>query len=137
MACCAPRSCAISCGSSACTTRSPRSMVSVRCIRAALVAPSTLYRSLWRRGSAYVPGDGSALGCRGYEQRDEYPVVSRPRRPTPARKASRRPLPEDLARDAIAHEESLPPDKVRMTFRVVLDRRQAEALAARAIREEK
>lgn len=29
------------------------------------------------------------------------------------------------------------PDRVRMTFRVVLDRRHAEALAARAIREEK
>lgn len=63
--------------------------------------------------------------------------MSRPRRPTEARKASRRPLPEELARDAIAHEESLGPDKVRMTFRVVLDRRHAEALAARAIREEK
>jgi hypothetical protein len=63
--------------------------------------------------------------------------MSRPRRPPPARKASRRPLPEELARDAIAHEESLGPDKVRMTFRVVLDRGPAEALAARAIREEK
>ena len=63
--------------------------------------------------------------------------MSRARRPPPARKASRRPLPEELARDAIAHEESLGPDKVRMTFRVVLDRRHAEALAARAIREEK
>jgi hypothetical protein len=29
------------------------------------------------------------------------------------------------------------PDKVRMTFRVVLERQHAEALAARAIREEK
>jgi len=63
--------------------------------------------------------------------------MSRARRPPPARKASRRPLPEELARDAIAHEESVGPDKVRMTFRVVLDRRHAEALAARAIREEK
>lgn len=63
--------------------------------------------------------------------------MSRPRRSTPATKAPRKPLPEELARAAIAHEESLSPDKVRMTFRVVLDRRHAEALAARAIREEK
>jgi hypothetical protein len=41
-----------------------------------------------------------------------------------------------MARDAIAHEESAPGDKVRMTFRVVLRRSDAEALAARAIREE-
>jgi hypothetical protein len=53
------------------------------------------------------------------------------------RKPPRKPLPEDLARDAIAHEESMAPDKVRMTFRVVLKRQHAEALAARAIREEK
>jgi predicted HicB family RNase H-like nuclease len=63
--------------------------------------------------------------------------MSRTRKPVRARKASRRALPEELARDAIAHEESRGPDKVRMTFRVVLDRRHAEALAARAIREEK
>ena len=31
----------------------------------------------------------------------------------------------------------MPGDKVRMTFRVVLSRRQAEALTARAIREER
>jgi hypothetical protein len=42
-----------------------------------------------------------------------------------------------MARDAIAHEEEAPGDKVRMTFRVVLPRQVAEALAARAIREEK
>jgi hypothetical protein len=42
-----------------------------------------------------------------------------------------------MARDAIAHEEPVPGDKVRMTFRVVLSRADAEALAARAIREEK
>ena len=48
-------------------------------------------------------------------------------------------LPEELARTAIAHEEAAPGpgDKVRMTFRVVLARQRAEALAARAIREEK
>jgi hypothetical protein len=42
-----------------------------------------------------------------------------------------------MARAAIAHEESMGGDKVRMTFRVVLPRQTAEALAARAIREEK
>jgi hypothetical protein len=52
-------------------------------------------------------------------------------------KLPRKPVPEELARDAIAHEESVVPEKVRMTFRVVLKRRDAEALAARAIREEK
>lgn len=52
-------------------------------------------------------------------------------------KLPRKPVPEELARDAIAHEESVAPEKVRMTFRVVLERRDAEALAARAIREEK
>jgi hypothetical protein len=38
-----------------------------------------------------------------------------------------------MARDAIAHEEEAPGDKVRMTFRVVLGRQDAEALAPRAI----
>ena len=57
-----------------------------------------------------------------------------PTRPT---KGPRKPLPEELARDAIAHEEEAPDRKVRMTFRVVLARQDAEALAARAIREEK
>ena len=42
-----------------------------------------------------------------------------------------------MARDAIAHEEAEPGGKVKMTFRVVLERAAAEALAARAIREEK
>ena len=42
-------------------------------------------------------------------------------------------LPEDMARDAIAHQESAPGDKVRMTFRVVLPRRVAQTLVARAI----
>jgi hypothetical protein len=59
------------------------------------------------------------------------------RRPDPPKKASRPALPEEMARDAIAHEESMGGDKVRMTFRVVLPRQTAEALAARAIREEK
>jgi hypothetical protein len=61
-----------------------------------------------------------------------------PRKPPPApKKGPRKPLPEELARDAIAHEDEAPGGKVRMTFRVVLSRPQAEALAARAIQEEK
>lgn len=62
--------------------------------------------------------------------------MARPRK-SEGKKIPRKPLPEELARDAIAHEEALAPDKVRMTFRVVLERQHAEALAARAIREEK
>jgi hypothetical protein len=62
--------------------------------------------------------------------------VSRPRKPPPP-KGSRKPVPEEMARDAIAHEEEAPDGKVRMTFRVVLPRQVAEALAARAIREER
>jgi len=42
-----------------------------------------------------------------------------------------------MARDAVAHEEEAPGGKVRMTFRVVLSRQVAEALAARAIQEER
>jgi hypothetical protein len=70
--------------------------------------------------------------------------VSRPRKPgsskpklEPPKKGSRKPLPEELARAAIAHEDEAPGGKVRMTFRVLLTRQQAEALAARAIQEEK
>jgi len=37
------------------------------------------------------------------------------------------PLPEEMAKDAIAHEEAVGSDKVRMTFRVILGRQQAEA----------
>jgi hypothetical protein len=62
--------------------------------------------------------------------------MTRPRKPE-GKNTPRKPLPEELARDAIAHEESVAPDKVRMIFRVVLERQHAEALAARAIREEK
>lgn len=57
--------------------------------------------------------------------------------PTPPRKGPRKPLPEELARDAIAHEDATPKGKVKLTFRVVLARQDAEALAARAVREEK
>lgn len=61
----------------------------------------------------------------------------KPRPPSDPPKTPRKPLPEDLARDAVAHEEPAPRDKVRMTFRVVLPRQAAEVLVARAIREEK
>jgi hypothetical protein len=62
-----------------------------------------------------------------------------PRKPPapPPKKGTHKPLPDELARDAIAHEEDAPGGKVRMTFRVLLTRHQAEALAARAIQEEK
>ena len=59
------------------------------------------------------------------------------RKADPPRKGSRKLRPEERARDAIAREESISGDKVRMIFRVVLARRDAEALAARAIHEEK
>ena len=42
-----------------------------------------------------------------------------------------------MAQDAIAHAEAALGDKVRMTFRVVLSRRLAGVLTARAIREER
>ena len=62
-----------------------------------------------------------------------------PRRTKDGPQRPPKPLPEELARTAIAHEEAAPGpgDRVRMTFRVVLGRQDAEALAARAIREEK
>jgi hypothetical protein len=60
-----------------------------------------------------------------------------PRKPPPPKRDLRKPLPEALARDAVAHEEEAPGGKVRMTFRAVLPRPVAEALVARAIREEK
>jgi hypothetical protein len=57
--------------------------------------------------------------------------------PPPSAKRPRGTASEQMARDAIAHAEPALGDKVRMTFRVVLSRRQAEALTARAIREER
>ena len=36
--------------------------------------------------------------------------------PPPPKKGPRKPLPDELARDAIAHEEEAPGGKVRMTF---------------------
>jgi hypothetical protein len=68
--------------------------------------------------------------------------VSWPRKPvpsgrSPSPKKGPRATPEDLARDAIAHEDATPEGKVKMTFRVVLARQCAEAPRARALREEK
>jgi hypothetical protein len=60
-----------------------------------------------------------------------------PTKPTPKPTGSRKPAPEQLARNAIAREEAVAGDRVRLTFRVVLARQDAEALAARAIRQEK
>jgi hypothetical protein len=60
-----------------------------------------------------------------------------PRRTKDGPQRPPKPLPEELARDAVAHEEEAPGGKARMTFRVVLPRAVAEALAARSIREEK
>ena len=60
------------------------------------------------------------------------------RKPDPPKKApSHDALAEERARAAIAREEAVPGDRVRMTFRLVLARQDAEALAARAIREER
>jgi hypothetical protein len=55
----------------------------------------------------------------------------------PKKRPIRKPSPEELARDAIAHEKIVVGGKVRMTFTVILTRKEAEALAARSIREEK
>jgi hypothetical protein len=59
------------------------------------------------------------------------------RRLPPAKKLSPDATPEERARAAVSKEEALPGDKVRLTFRIVLARRDAEALSARAIREER
>jgi len=60
------------------------------------------------------------------------------RRPSAAKSAlPADPSPEERARAAIAKEETLPGDTVRLTFRLVLAPSDAEALSARAIREER
>jgi len=59
------------------------------------------------------------------------------KRPTDADYIAFGELRQREARNAVAHEEEAPGGKVRMTFRVVLPRQVAEALAARAIPEEK
>jgi predicted HicB family RNase H-like nuclease len=59
-----------------------------------------------------------------------------PRRDTPhPKKKPRKSLPDELARDAVAHEKAAPGDRVEI--RVRLRKPVAEALTARAVREEK
>jgi hypothetical protein len=62
-----------------------------------------------------------------------------PRKPPPATKRGpSKLLPEEMAGDAIAHEDEAPGGKVRMTFRVGPSRgRPPKRWAARAIQEEK
>jgi hypothetical protein len=62
---------------------------------------------------------------------------TRPPTPPPKKRPRAKPSPEELARDAIAREKIVVGGKVRMTFNVILTRTEAEALAARSIREEK
>ena len=47
-----------------------------------------------------------------------------------------KPLAEELARDAVAHEKAAPGDKVEIVFRVRLRKPVVEALTAWAVREE-
>jgi hypothetical protein len=61
--------------------------------------------------------------------------VSRPRKPEPPKRNPRKSLPEELARDAVAHEKATPGDRVEI--RVRLPKPVAEALTARAVRAEK
>jgi predicted HicB family RNase H-like nuclease len=62
-----------------------------------------------------------------------------PRRdtPQPKKETPRKSLPDKLAHDAVAHEKAAPGDRVEMVFRVRLRQAVAEALTARAVREEK
>jgi predicted HicB family RNase H-like nuclease len=57
-----------------------------------------------------------------------------PRKP-PLKKGPRKSLPEELAHDAVAHEKPAAGDRVEI--RVRLRKPVAEALTARAVREEK
>jgi hypothetical protein len=69
--------------------------------------------------------------------------VSRPRKPgrawpkpDPAKKGPRKSLPEELARDAVAHEKAAPGDS-DLVLRVRLSKAFAEALTGSGSREEK
>jgi hypothetical protein len=55
----------------------------------------------------------------------------------PPKAGVRKPLAEELAHDAVAHEKAAPGDRVELVFRVRLPEPVAEALTARAVREEK
>jgi predicted HicB family RNase H-like nuclease len=62
---------------------------------------------------------------------------SPPKRRAAPKTGARKPLAEELAHDAVAHERPAPGDRVEMVFRVRLSKSIAEALTARAVREEK
>jgi hypothetical protein len=64
-------------------------------------------------------------------RRDTPQPNKKPRKPLPKHKS----LPEELAHDAVAHEKAAPGDRVEV--RVRLRKSVAEALTARAVREEK
>jgi predicted HicB family RNase H-like nuclease len=53
------------------------------------------------------------------------------------RPSARKPLVEELAHDAVAHEKRASGGRVEMVFRLRLPKPVAEALTARAVREEK
>jgi predicted HicB family RNase H-like nuclease len=64
------------------------------------------------------------------------------KKPLPKRRAPRKPSPgkplaEELAQDAVAHEKDAPGDRVELVFRVRLPKPVAEALTAQAVRAEK
>ena len=67
--------------------------------------------------------------------------MSRPRKPSPKRRAApspaAKPLAEELARDAVAHEKDASGDRVELVFRVRLPKPVVEALTAQAVRAEK
>jgi len=60
-----------------------------------------------------------------------------PKRRAAPKPGAGKPLVEELARDAVAHEKAAPGDRVELVFRVRLPKPVAEALTARAVREEK
>jgi hypothetical protein len=60
-----------------------------------------------------------------------------PKRGTAPKTGAQKPLAEELAHDAVAHERPAAGDRVEMVFRVRLSKSIAEALTARAVREEK
>lgn len=60
-----------------------------------------------------------------------------PKRRAAPKTGARKPLAEELAHDAVAHEKPAPGDRVELVFRVRLPKPIAKALTARAVAEEK
>jgi predicted HicB family RNase H-like nuclease len=60
-----------------------------------------------------------------------------PKRRAAPKPSPGKPLAEELARDAVAHEKDAPGDRVELVFRVRLPKPVAEALTAQAVRAEK